>query len=367
MENETTTTSRLALIRTARNFTQADVADYLGLPVEFIEEFETGERKMNMLVANKLAQYFNVTPTYFMGEEAQEKKEEGENKEKTLGEKILFLRKSRGFTQADLGALLNISYQAVSKWERDESCPDFETLSMLAKHFNVSVAYFEKESKEKITASPNQAGNGEMVGVCTACGRAIYENEEYAKEPMLVCNDCVERRERLHKQRAKQQAENAKKEVAKQQEEKKRKATARKAAIKRSRNKGLIWAAVIIGLMYLIYIISAISDGESAGIIIHTSGLGILFFYTYVAQLFWDGAVVDCTLAGGKVIGTPGVIFTLDVDGLIFLIGVKLLFAVLRFLIYILTLLLCVIAAILISPFTFVPALVRVSRGDLVD
>lgn len=67
--------------------------------------------------------------------------------------------------------------------------------------------------------------------------------------------------------------------------------------------------------------------------------------------------------AGGHIIGTPGVIFTLDLDGLIFLVGVKLLFAVLRFAVWLLTSAVTVAAAIVIAPFTFVPQLMRLNKG----
>ena len=63
---------------------------------------------------------------------------------KSIGEKIVELRKVKGCTQADLGAYLNISYQAVSKWERGESCPDFTTMSKLAQYFGVPINYFEE-------------------------------------------------------------------------------------------------------------------------------------------------------------------------------------------------------------------------------
>ena len=43
------------------------------------------------------------------------------------GEKIASLRKAKGMTQAELGAELNVTFQAVSKWERGESYPDFAT------------------------------------------------------------------------------------------------------------------------------------------------------------------------------------------------------------------------------------------------
>ena len=96
------------------------------------------------------------------------------------------------------------------------------------------------------------------------------------------------------------------------------------------------------------------------------AGLGALIFsalaFFFVSQLFWDGAVVDCALAGGKVIGTPGIIFEFSLDGFIFLIGMKILFALLRLGVMVFTSLVCVLAAIFISPFTFLPAMHRVTR-----
>ena len=37
---------------------------------------------------------------------------------KKVGNQIANLRKAKGLTQSELGERLNISYQAVSKWER---------------------------------------------------------------------------------------------------------------------------------------------------------------------------------------------------------------------------------------------------------
>jgi len=58
---------------------------------------------------------------------------------KTLGETLRALRVQKGFTQTDLGAKLNISAQAISKWERDESQPDIETLKKLAEIYEITV------------------------------------------------------------------------------------------------------------------------------------------------------------------------------------------------------------------------------------
>ena len=43
---------------------------------------------------------------------------------KTLGARIAELRKEKGLTQEELAKQLGISSQAVSKWEKDISCPD---------------------------------------------------------------------------------------------------------------------------------------------------------------------------------------------------------------------------------------------------
>ena len=61
-----------------------------------------------------------------------------------IGFKIAALRRKKGCTQAELGMHLNISAQAVSKWERGESCPDFDTLCRLASFFEVPISYFER-------------------------------------------------------------------------------------------------------------------------------------------------------------------------------------------------------------------------------
>ena len=60
------------------------------------------------------------------------------DKEK-VGKRIAYYRKERGLTQKDLAGLLNISYQAVSKWEAGNSFPTVEMLYEIAKILNVTV------------------------------------------------------------------------------------------------------------------------------------------------------------------------------------------------------------------------------------
>lgn len=61
---------------------------------------------------------------------------------KQYGKVISKLRKENNMTQAELGAKLNVTYQAVSKWENDQSQPDFATMVEMAKLFNVPLNIF---------------------------------------------------------------------------------------------------------------------------------------------------------------------------------------------------------------------------------
>ena len=56
-----------------------------------------------------------------------------------IGANIAMFRKRAELTQAGLGAKLNYSDKAVSKWERGESVPDVLTLVALAELFGISV------------------------------------------------------------------------------------------------------------------------------------------------------------------------------------------------------------------------------------
>lgn len=58
-----------------------------------------------------------------------------------LGERIVSLRQERGISQAELAKRLEVSRQAVSKWEKGQSSPDTVKLIQLAELFNIEVEY----------------------------------------------------------------------------------------------------------------------------------------------------------------------------------------------------------------------------------
>ena len=67
---------------------------------------------------------------------------------KSIGETIASLRKEKGMTQSELADKMNVTDKAVSKWERDLSCPDINTISKLADILDVSVEELLKAKKQ---------------------------------------------------------------------------------------------------------------------------------------------------------------------------------------------------------------------------
>ena len=56
-----------------------------------------------------------------------------------LAQNLVWFRKKSGLTQDDLATRLGISYQAVSKWENNQSLPDVEQLVRISDIFHISM------------------------------------------------------------------------------------------------------------------------------------------------------------------------------------------------------------------------------------
>lgn len=57
----------------------------------------------------------------------------------SFGENLINLRRQKGWSQDDLANNLNISRQAISKWETDISKPDVDNLERISKIFSVTI------------------------------------------------------------------------------------------------------------------------------------------------------------------------------------------------------------------------------------
>lgn len=78
----------------------------------------------------------------------------------TLGEKLTQARKAAGLTQADVAARLNVSRQAVSRWESRQSKPSTERLLALVELYGIAIDLLlntgsaEKPVAETVSAPP---------------------------------------------------------------------------------------------------------------------------------------------------------------------------------------------------------------------
>lgn len=75
----------------------------------------------------------------------------------SIGQRIGELRRGYGYSQEYIAEKLNVSRQAVSKWEQDLSAPDTYNLIALAELLGVSVEYLATGKKQEIVQEIPQA------------------------------------------------------------------------------------------------------------------------------------------------------------------------------------------------------------------
>lgn len=85
----------------------------------------------------------------------------------TIGKRIAKCRKEKNYSQEYIAELLDVSRQAVSKWETDQTEPDTGNLIKLAKVFNVSVEYLAngENQTEKIIFVEKKLPIFEIIGL----------------------------------------------------------------------------------------------------------------------------------------------------------------------------------------------------------
>ncbi len=94
---------------------------------------------------------------------------------KTLGMMIAELRKEKGMTQLELAEKMGVTDKAVSKWERDLSCPDINSLPNLAEILGVTVDELMqiKRAAENPKQTPKEIRQIVLKAVPIAMGVAV--------------------------------------------------------------------------------------------------------------------------------------------------------------------------------------------------
>ena len=308
----------------------------------------------------------------------------------TLGQKIRMLRTEKGLTQKDLADQVHVTFQTVSKWENDENEPDLATLKSIAKIFDTTLDYLVDENaeapKKPITIEPAVAVvppvtvepkveppvtktiivHEHELHVCARCGKDIPENElvsedatkkeRYGRTTRTVSIGQIFYHQACLEEVKKERAEIARKERAK----------------KASRGKkitfgwGIAGGVVALGIALTIFILNA----KTVNI-----GLGIFFSILISYAVF---SMIYCILSGsylgevfewaaGLSIKFPGLIFSWSVEGFMWLIGMKILFAILGFLIGVFALLFAIVLCGVLGSFSFPFVLIHNIRTDYED
>lgn len=238
----------------------------------------------------------------------------------TLGEKVKELRTQSGLTQKDLADKVSVTAQAVSRWEQDIVEPDIGTLKKLSEIFSISLDLLLSNkplpSKEPntppiiiqhVNAAPT-IDPRRQIGVCHSCNRPILEGEvihrhshRFGKSPGVtrtVCGDCETKRlNQIHVQKIEK--------------------------TKSNRFWGLFWSILLSGLFVYVGFQELIEGNFETfyGSLIITYAIFAFVFTmiaknTFLNKFFWE-------VTSWGFVTMPGVIFSFDIDGLIFLIVAK--------------------------------------------
>ena len=345
----------------------------------------------------------------------------------TYGEKIAHLRKSNGMTQDDLGKVLNVTYQAVSKWERGESLPDFTTMSQLARFFQVPLSYFEKDGEIAQTQvqehAPVNVATTNYIGTCTVCGKMLKDDDEYTASPKIICKSCADRAER---KRQNEQAERERNRAYERERE-------RREQLGGGFDVKLVISIILAVVFYIILAVNVLTNNEGDEYfygflmlfvpiavfgIVHsiadfindlrdkyddTEGytrnlsliIGALFAvinivlcliiylslgkndyflvilftgaiisFTFVSQFMWGGIIKEIFNAGGFTFKLPGFIFSLTLDSIIWMIVTKIFLGIVSVLLFIVTTVVVALVAMIGSVFTFIPSVITKSVID---
>lgn len=291
----------------------------------------------------------------------------------TFGEKLKKLRLSKGMTQKDLADKLNVTFQTISKWENNTNEPDFTTLKEISKLFSVSIEYLfsdedeeikeiVKEEKDTSDKKENTPIERKIIAKCGYCKRDIYQGEcthqieeqtSYGKKEILtICHSCFQKEE--------EKAKKKKEEILKTLKEpipvyKKGKINSRDDA------KALKWGIGVGIVMLILSLIGSIGNYSKFGLAV-TIITPIISTYIAVSTVY---CILSSSFIGELFMSVaswsirfPGIIFTFDLDGFAFLIAMKILFAVLGFLISVFAILFAFFIASIVSFFAFIPLLI---------
>ncbi len=217
----------------------------------------------------------------------------------------------------------------------------------------------------------SKEGSSNKIGTCKDCGVQLYKNDDYFKikrpnimggeSEVLLCEECYKEYLRTRKpdKNAPKISSNSSRAKSKSSYGNKQKKTYSSISlrndstvIKWSLILGFIALASTLGVCIYNYNIVGLGSTIILPILFGymvLSTIYCLFSQTYISEVF--------AAIAGKVIHFPGLIFEFSLDGIAWLIGMKILFAVIGFLAGLAFILLATFVAIILSFFSYLPLL----------
>lgn len=92
----------------------------------------------------------------------------------SLGEKLLSLRKKKGLSQEEVADILHVSRQTVSKWETDQSMPDFDKVVPICNLYEISTDELFKEGEKSVAVEVEPVADCKNYSMEYAHKKALF-------------------------------------------------------------------------------------------------------------------------------------------------------------------------------------------------
>lgn len=282
----------------------------------------------------------------------------------TLGKKLALQRKAIGLSQEEVALKVRVTTQTLADWENNIGEPSIQNLKELAALFDTSLDDL---------LDTGLGDDDDAIGYCKGCGIVINERNLGEKTPVVLCRRCVEVRKAQERR-----AEMEQKAIQERQEKAARaKRLAqynalrdRRRTIRKKKNTSFFVAALPT-LLWIALLVYTLNESYNQSWLIVGSVIAYSIF-SLVALLFYDGPIRDFLVYMFTAsIKWPGLMYTFDWDGFLWVIMMKALFALLGFVFGCICGLLGLIIGLIIAPFVFPYKLIKmhldIRHGDVSD
>lgn len=271
-----------------------------------------------------------------------------------LGKNIQKLRINAGLTQKDLAEKLFVTAQAVSRWEQEIVEPNIQTLRQMSEIFGVSIDDIivdhpaDEVSKEEVVDETKPEPVKQILSMCDTCHKPIYVGDEVkdtkTKDGGVIheCVECYEKRVAAEEARIRRANYNK-----------------RNNGIKR-RTTAIVISSIVLTIGVALSIVFGVMYNPAVIITAGIIGTVLFSLFLYI-MIVANSFVPDMwrTVGAWGFVQFPGLIFELSLDGIIWLLTVKLLFWILGYILAFIAIGCATVLGMILSPFVFPYALTK--------